>query len=232
MGGCLSTPEQGQGGAVKYAAPPPGQQGYYPPVPNQTYAAAAGAGIPPPGQWPHPAAAGGAGYTICKALFFPDPALPCHNARKPGGCRRHNCNFAHQQTSLTQLLDVIASARQSLIICVFTITCDEISDVVIGAHKRGIKVRVISDDDQAKTQGSDVARMQQAGIPVKVDHQPTHMHHKFCVVDGRVLINGSFNWTRQAVIGNNENVVILDIPSLVAEFSQYFEALWAKFRPL
>jgi len=34
----------------------------------------------------------------------------------------------------------------------------------------------------------------------------------------------------QAVIGNQENVVILDNPFLVSEFLKQFEMLWASFR--
>jgi cardiolipin hydrolase len=34
-----------------------------------------------------------------------------------------------------------------------------------------------------------------------MDKSEFHMHHKFCVVDGETLLNGSFNWTRQAVVG-------------------------------
>ena len=33
-------------------------------------------------------------------------------------------------------------------ICVFTITCDEITAAVLGAHKRGVRVRIITDNDQ------------------------------------------------------------------------------------
>jgi phosphatidylserine/phosphatidylglycerophosphate/cardiolipin synthase-like enzyme len=42
-----------------------------------------------------------------------------------------------------------------------------------------------------------------------------HMHHKFAIVDARLLINGSFNWTRQAVLYNQENCVITDNLQLV-----------------
>jgi phosphatidylserine/phosphatidylglycerophosphate/cardiolipin synthase-like enzyme len=38
---------------------------------------------------------------------------------------------------------------------------------------------------------------------------------QFAVVDGKLLMNGSFNWTRQAVLYNQENIVITDNPQLV-----------------
>jgi hypothetical protein len=40
------------------------------------------------------------------------------------------------------------------------------------------------------------------------------------------------SWTRQAVLGNNENVVVQDTPAVVAEFRNYYERLWAKFSAL
>jgi cardiolipin hydrolase len=57
------------------------------------------------------------------------------------------------------------------------------------------------------------------------------MHHKFLVIDGRLLITGSFNWTRQAIIGNNENLVITDHADLVSAYCQEFDRLWQTFDP-
>lgn len=54
-------------------------------------------------------------------------------------------------------------------------------------------------------------------------------HHKFAVVDHELLINGSFNWSRQAVLGNEENVVLMRNGGLVASFMEQFERLWIKF---
>ena len=49
-------------------------------------------------------------------------------------------------------------------------------------------------------------------------------------MDGATLLNGSFNWTRAAVLGNEENVVISSAPELVAAFQERFEALWKQYK--
>ena len=58
------------------------------------------------------------------------------------------------------------------------------------------------------------------------------MHHKFAVLDGGTLLTGSYNWTRGAAEKNYENLVLLEEPSLVAEFLGQFEKIWENARPL
>ena len=93
-------------------------------------------------------------------------------------------------------------------------------------------VRIITDDTQATATGSDVARLAKVtGVQVRHDgNQQAHMHHKFAVIDGAVLLNGSFNWTRAAVIANRENIVITrHAPSLLSQFGGQFEMMWTEF---
>lgn len=54
------------------------------------------------------------------------------------------------------------------------------------------------------------------------------MHHKYAVADGRLLLTGSYNWTRSAASENEENVLVTSSAALVAAFESNFEALWSR----
>lgn len=168
-----------------------------------------------------------------RVLFFPDKAMPCRNFHDPRRtCRRgHECTYMHGGSNLIELQQLLRSARRSLDVCVFSITCNELADEIEAAHQRGVAVRVITDDDQAEAKGSDVQSLSGKGVPVRTDHSEAHMHHKACVIDGATLVNGSFNWTRSAVVSNRENIAVITSPSIVAAFTREFEVLWELFGP-
>ena len=117
-------------------------------------------------------------------------------------------------------------ARHSVDVCVFTITDDRISSAMLAAHRRGVALRVISDDEKAHDTGSDIRELRRAGIPLHTDRNPNHMHHKFAVFDRTTLLNGSYNWTRGAAEHNFENFMITSEAGLVAAFLREFERLW------
>jgi mitochondrial cardiolipin hydrolase len=71
-----------------------------------------------------------------------------------------------------------------------------LANEIIAAHKRGVTVRIITDDESMKNIGADAQRCADEGILVRTDDQVQyHMHNKFMVVDSLFLVTGSFNWT-------------------------------------
>lgn len=166
-------------------------------------------------------------------LFFPDAKMPCRNYLQGQVCRRKSCAYAHTRTSLVALLQVLRSAKKSLYVCVYTITCNEIADELVRAKKRGVQVFVLTDDELVDALGSDIRTLKQAAIPVRIDRgRKAYMHHKFCIVDGHTLLNGSFNWTRNGVLGNNENIVITRDAGLCQVFQAEYNRMWKEFVPL
>ena len=85
-----------------------------------------------------------------------------------------------------------------------------------------------SDDHKIHAAGSDVIRLRGLGLQVRLDDTAFHTHHKFALSDGTRLASGSFNWTRGASTGNEENLVVTDDMRLVRSFGARFEQLWRK----
>eukprot|EP00127_Corallochytrium_limacisporum_P004122 Clim_evm67s157 gene=Clim_evmTU67s157 len=160
-------------------------------------------------------------------LFFPDKGMPCRYGKS---CRRNNCKYEHGETSLTKLLNLLKKAKRSMDICVFNITCNEIADEIEAAHKRGVAVRIVTDDDQMDSQGSDVQALKRKGIPTVHDNSPAHMHNKFVIIDNTIVATGSFNWTRSAVLNNRENILVTSNPQLVKPYIHEFNKLFNEFR--
>ena len=52
------------------------------------------------------------------------------------------------------------------------------------------------------------------------------MHNKFAVIDGRVLLTGSFNWTASADKRNEENLLIIMDKDLIKKYEERFVYLW------
>ena len=120
-------------------------------------------------------------------------------------------------------------AQKSIDICVFTITDNRITEQILSAHRRGLRVRVLTDNDKANDLGSDVDLLEKSGVPVRRDRSEYHMHHKFALFDASKLLTGSFNWTVSAGRENEENIVICDDPGLIQRFSGEFNRLWQAF---
>ena len=121
---------------------------------------------------------------------------------------------------------LFATAKKSADICVFTITDDRIRKEIIAAHKRGLIIRILSDDDKSGDLGSDVDFLSRKGIDVRFDRSSYHMHHKFAIFDQNILLTGSYNWTRSAAEHNEENFLITRETKLRKAYQREFDRLW------
>ena len=125
---------------------------------------------------------------------------------------------------------MITQAKKTLDVCMFTMTNDKLYKAVLAAKKNGVNVRVITDDECVKQLGSDIYKLVINDVPVKTDDNVQyHMHHKFVIIDSKVILTGSFNWTVQAVKNNNENVLILYNIDIANDYTNEFNRLWKLF---
>ena len=93
--------------------------------------------------------------------------------------------FSPGEECLQEIVHRFQTAKHTADLCVFTITDDRISRSILEAHRRGVKVRIISDAEKANDLGSDLKQFAENGIAVKLlravshsdPHAAGHMHH-------------------------------------------------------
>ena len=159
------------------------------------------------------------------ALLLPPAASPARTTRA-------EVHFSPGPECVAAIQRFIGQAARQLDICVFTVADDRLTNALLTAHRRGVLVRLLTDNDKLFDRGSDVRQLFTAGIPVRIDRTEYHMHHKFAVADKRTVLTGSYNWTRSAAEHNLENLLITDDHATVQPYAREFERLWAQMSVL
>ena len=134
--------------------------------------------------------------------------------------------FSTHERLREQAIEEIHRAQEFIDVCVFTISDNYISEALIAKKKEGVRVRIITDNDKMYDKGSDIKWLFSEKIPVKMDDNDAHMHHKFAIFDRKRLLNGSFNWTRSATEKNQENFLVTTSKKLVDAYEDQFDHLW------
>lgn len=111
---------------------------------------------------------------------------------------------------LQRIFDMIENAQHTLTVGMFTWSYTPLTEAVIKAHQRGVKVTIILDQQSAYgASNRTMEALLQAGIPVRLGPGYKLFHHKFLYVDNKTLVTGSSNWTKAAFSRNHECLIIL-----------------------
>ncbi len=98
------------------------------------------------------------------------------------------------------------------------------------AQRRGVRVRLVL--DRGKFFQTLVTRklIQEHALSCRLISGRTgkdgKMHHKFALVDGRVVFTGSYNWTVESEVMNYDNLVVIRDPAVAEVYRREFDALW------
>jgi phosphatidylserine/phosphatidylglycerophosphate/cardiolipin synthase-like enzyme len=62
---------------------------------------------------------------------------------------------------------------------------------------------------------------------VRLDSNPYLMHHKVVIMDGWIVVTGSFNWSESAEERNDENIVVIYDEAVAGMYEQEFQRILA-----
>ena len=125
-----------------------------------------------------------------------------------------------------EIIKNINQAEAFINIAMYIFTDREIALPLAKARERGVKVRLYLDKDQVDYKYSQSRLLVQKGIKVRISTNNYIMHHKFAIIDNRILLTGSYNWTFSANNRNDENLMVIDGPEIIEIFQNQFINLW------
>ena len=121
----------------------------------------------------------------------------------------------------------IENANHSIDVAAYSFSSSKIADALLDAHKRGVEVRILLDKGQGKRHYAALEEVNEAGIPIRINHHYAIMHNKYIIIDGKTVETGSFNYTANAEHHNAENVIVIkNDTKLAKQYIENWEKLW------
>lgn len=125
-----------------------------------------------------------------------------------------------------RILSEINKANQSIYLAMAYFTDREIAMAIVGAKNRNVLVDIILSSNIQ----NDTVKLMLKGANIIIHAFETGdsrgiMHHKFCLIDNKITINGSYNYSINASNNNVENIHVSDDTSTYSQFYTEFERL-------
>jgi phosphatidylserine/phosphatidylglycerophosphate/cardiolipin synthase-like enzyme len=120
----------------------------------------------------------------------------------------------------------IQQSHSRIWVAMYSFTNGDFLNELIEASNDGVEIRVLLEKQLASSKYSVFEQLKKSGIDVRLDSNPSLMHHKFAVIDSSFVLTGSMNWSRNGVARNNENLVVIHSQELNSSFAEEFEKLW------
>ncbi len=156
-----------------------------------------------------------AACTVCGQLESAEPSRP-HAQIEVFFSPKGGCTEA--------IVKEVRAAKRSVLVQAYWFTSATIAKELVAAHKRGVKVQVILDRSRTEIENEQAEFIVQSGVPTFIDDKHTTAHSKVVVIDGQVVITGSFNFTDQAEEENLENLLVIRDQALAAKFTANWKA--------
>ncbi len=115
--------------------------------------------------------------------------------------------FSPRGAATDAVVKALDSAQAAILVQAYSFTSAPIARALVDAHRRGVKVQVILDKSQRTEKYSSADFLAHAGIPTMIDAVHAIAHNKIMIVDGAIVLTGSFNFTKAAEENNAENLI-------------------------
>lgn len=122
------------------------------------------------------------------------------------------------------IVSEINNAKESVFVQAYSFTSPDIAKAVADAHKRKLNVIVILDKSQKTEKYSSATYLFNNNVPTYIDKKHAIAHNKIIIIDRKIILTGSYNFTKSAEERNAENSVkITDDQNIANQYIDNFK---------
>ncbi|MEO5888148.1 MAG: phospholipase D-like domain-containing protein, partial [Anaerolineales bacterium] len=130
-----------------------------------------------------------------------------------------------------RLSQLIAEARESISFLAYSFASSDLGTNIRAKAAEGVAINGVLefdlvDPDQPDPNPNLVEELnffKQAGLNVLLDRNPELLNHKIIVIDGQIVVVGSYDFTNRAENDNDENVLIIHSEVIAQKFLEEFQ---------
>lgn len=131
--------------------------------------------------------------------------------------------FSPHGGATAAVVDALEHATNTVLVQAYSFTSAPIARALVDAGRRGTKVQVILDKSQRTEKYSEADFLKNEGIPTAIDAEHAIAHNKIMIIDGYLVLTGSFNFTKAAEENNAENLLVVNDPILARLYAENWE---------
>lgn len=136
--------------------------------------------------------------------------------------------FSPQDNIEQIILSAMDKAKETVHLSLFGISNRRLADKLVDLKTGGINIVLCIDKKQAALKSDLHAYLKKNGIVVVVKKTGVLEHNKFAIIDSRVVVMGSWNWSASAQAQDNSDVIIKNCPDVVGVFEAAFQRIYKR----
>ncbi|MEN8172824.1 MAG: phospholipase D-like domain-containing protein [Chloroflexota bacterium] len=137
--------------------------------------------------------------------------------------------FSPDDGAAARIVRLIQNAQTSVSFMAFSFTSDQIAAALLERAENGVNIVGVFDESQYYSNaGTEFDNLYDAGLAVYLDQNIYNMHHKVIIIDRKIVITGSYNFSYSAEQRNDENVLIIHNAQAAESYLDEFERVLAK----
>jgi len=142
--------------------------------------------------------------------------------------------FSPDDIVLDRLSSLLEGAQESIYFLAFSFGSHDLGNIIREKATQGVVVGGVLESDQIRSvetfpnQVEELNLFREAGLDIRLDGKPEVMNHKIIIIDGQIVVMGSYDFTNRAENENDENVLIIHDEKIAQKFMEEFQRVQSR----